>query len=156
MKNKQKTFMFVLIWASILWDSYQLWILKDREWLPGEPSVIAICTEKWKLFSPLTLWVFMNNTVHGVLQARILEPVAVPSPSNLPNRGTGVSWIAGGFFTSWAAREALTCTEGLGNKPLPLRWWPPCSRVGGLRHHLVALGEKKRLEVMLDGTRILL
>ena len=28
--------------------------------------------------------------------------------------------------------------------------------VGGLRHQLVALGEKKQSEMMLDGTRILL
>ena len=122
--------MFVLICTSILWDSYQLWILKDREWLPGEPSVIAICTEKWKSFSPVTLWDLMNNSVHGVLQARILEQVAVPfsKESSQPRNHTGVSCIAGGFFTSWATREALTCTEGLGNKSLLLHWWLPCSR----------------------------
>ena len=37
---------------------------------------------------------------------RILEWVAIPSPADLPDR-TGVSCIAGGFFTNWAIREAL-------------------------------------------------
>ena len=50
----------------------------------------------------------MNYTVHGILQARILEWVAVPfsrGPSQ-PRDWTQVSGLAGGFFTSWATREA--------------------------------------------------
>ena len=34
-----------------------------------------------------TLWDSMNYTVHGVLQARILEWITVPSPGDLPNPG---------------------------------------------------------------------
>ena len=42
----------------------------------------------------------MDYTVHGILQARILEWVAFPfSRGIFP---TQVSHIAGGFFTSWA------------------------------------------------------
>ena len=39
---------------------------------------------------------------------RILESVAYPfsSRSSWPRNGTGVSCIAGGFFTNWAMREA--------------------------------------------------
>ena len=46
--------------------------------------------------------------VHGVLQARILEWVAFPSSrgSLQPRDLTQVSGTAGGFFTSWAARDA--------------------------------------------------
>ena len=46
--------------------------------------------------------------MYGVLQARILEWVAVPfsGGSSQPRDGTQVSRIAGGFFTSWATREA--------------------------------------------------
>ena len=50
----------------------------------------------------------VDYTVHGILQARILEWVAVPfsrAPSQ-PRDRTQVSCIAGGFFTSWATREA--------------------------------------------------
>ena len=48
---------------------------------------------------------------HGILQARILEWVAYPfsrGTSQSRNR-TRVSCIAGGFFTSWATKEALDC-----------------------------------------------
>ena len=47
-------------------------------------------------------------TVHGILQARILEWVAIPFPkgSSEPRDRTQVFWIAGGFFTRWATREA--------------------------------------------------
>ena len=47
----------------------------------------------------------------GVLQARILEWVAMPSSrgSSQPRDQTQVSHIAGGFFTVWATREAQLC-----------------------------------------------
>ena len=43
----------------------------------------------------------MDYTVHGILQARILEWVAVPFSrgSSQPRDQTQVSHIAGGFFT---------------------------------------------------------
>ena len=56
----------------------------------------------------LTLCNLMDYTIHGILQARILEWVAFPF-----SRGSSqsmdqiqVSHIAGRFFTSWATREA--------------------------------------------------
>ena len=54
----------------------------------------------------------MDYTVHGILQARILEWVAFPFSRGLsqPMNWTQVSCIAGGFFTSLAIREALMCT----------------------------------------------
>ena len=47
-------------------------------------------------------------TVLAILQARILERVAFPfsTGSSQPRDQTQVSRIAGGFFTSWATREA--------------------------------------------------
>ena len=50
----------------------------------------------------------MDYTVHGILQARILEWVAFvfSRGSSQPRDQTQVSHIAGGFFTSWAIREA--------------------------------------------------
>ena len=49
----------------------------------------------------------MNYTVHGILQARILEWAAFPfsRASSQPRDWMQVSCIAGGFFTSWATRE---------------------------------------------------
>ena len=56
----------------------------------------------------LTLWNPMDYTVYGILQARILEWVAFPFSrgSSQPRDQTQVSRIAGGFFTSWATKEA--------------------------------------------------
>ena len=50
-----------------------------------------------------------DYTVHGILQARILEWVTVPFSrgSSQPRDETLVSCVAGRFFTSWATREAL-------------------------------------------------
>ena len=49
-----------------------------------------------------TLWDPMDYKVHEILQARILEWVAVPFSwgSSQPRDRTRVSCIAGGFFTS--------------------------------------------------------
>ena len=51
----------------------------------------------------------MAYTVHGILQARILEWGSFPfySRSSQPRDQTWVSCIADRFFTSWATREAL-------------------------------------------------
>ena len=56
----------------------------------------------------LTLCDPMDYRVHGILQARILEWVAFPffSRPSQPSDWTQVSRIAGGFFISWAPREA--------------------------------------------------
>ena len=56
----------------------------------------------WKLLS--YVWLFGLCTVHGILQARILEWVAFPfsRESSQPRDQTQASHIAGKFFTSWA------------------------------------------------------
>ena len=61
----------------------------------------------WKFFS--RAWLFVTPwIVNGILQARILEWVAFPSSrvSSQPRDRTQFSCIAGGFFTSWATKEA--------------------------------------------------
>ena len=72
--------------------------------------------------SCLTLCDPMDSTVHGILQARILEWVAFPFPrgSSKPRDQTLVSHIAGRFFTSWATR-VLPKTWMLTSGP---RKWP--------------------------------
>ena len=64
--------------------------------------------------SCLTLSNFMDcsrqaSLSMGILQARILERVAMPSSrgSSQPRGQTQVFCFAGGFFTDWATREAL-------------------------------------------------
>ena len=54
-----------------------------------------------------TLWDRMDYTIHGVLQARILEWVAFAffRGSSQPRNQTQVFHIADNFFTSLATRE---------------------------------------------------
>ena len=56
-----------------------------------------------------------GSSVHGILQARILEWVAVPfsSGSSQHRHQTQVSCTADRFFTVWATREAQKYWSGL-------------------------------------------
>ena len=61
--------------------------------------------------SCLTLCDLMDCTLHGILQAKILEWVAFSFSrgSSQPRDRTQVFCTAGGFLTSWATREAQLC-----------------------------------------------
>ena len=60
----------------------------------------------------------VDYTVHGILQSRILEWVAIPFSrgSSQPRDWVQVSCISGRFFTSWATREAQEYWSG---EPIP-------------------------------------
>ena len=62
----------------------------------------------------LTLCDPMDYTSHGILQARILEWVAIlfSRGSSQPRDRTQVSHLAGGFFASGATREAQEYWSG--------------------------------------------
>ena len=109
--------------------------------------------ERNKLLTHTTTWKWSEShsdlsdplwphgyTVHGVLQAIILEWVAFPFSrgSSQPRDRTQVSHIAGRFFTSWATRKAHTTMEEsqrnnalskklsiVSNRPWPI---PICSK----------------------------
>ena len=79
-------------------------------------TILCLCLEcfqslyvKWESLSHIQLCDPRDYTVHGMLQAWILEWVAFPFSrgSSQPSNWTGVSHIAGRFFTNWATREAL-------------------------------------------------
>ena len=62
---------------------------------------VKVAQSRTTLYDPI-------DCIHGILQARILEWIAVPfsrGPSQ-PRDGTQVSCIAGGFITLRASREA--------------------------------------------------
>ena len=76
-------------------------------------SKIVVFIE-WSEWVKVTQWCStlgdpMDYTIHGILQARILEWVTYhfSSGSSQPRNWTRVSWKAGGFYTNWAIREAL-------------------------------------------------
>ena len=82
------------------------------------------------------------SSVDGILQARIMEWVAISSSSrgsSQPRDRTLVSCIAGRFFILWATREALSCMT----HPFiicPYFWLGPPFKVsdfilGGLQNH---------------------
>ena len=58
-----------------------------------------------------------NSSVHGILQAIILEWVALPFSrgSSQSRDQTQVSHIADRFFTVWATKEAMSLSSGLFN-----------------------------------------
>ena len=62
--------------------------------------------------SSVTLWTAAHQAPLsiGILQARILEGVAIPFSRDLPNPGIEPAslCITGRFFTVWATREALS------------------------------------------------
>ena len=89
--------------------------------LSAQPSALEYNLEilLWLLWKWLScLWLFATPwsvyTVHRILQATILEWVVVPFSrgSSLPRDWPQVSRIAGGFFNSWATREAQEYRSG--------------------------------------------
>ena len=79
-------------------------VVKNIHWV----HILALKVKVKVTQSCLILCNPMEYTVHGILQARILEWVAFPFSrgSSQPRDRTQVSHIAGGFFTIWATREA--------------------------------------------------
>ena len=86
-------------WGKYSWYGIQCLILHDH---------YTRCLKVKVAQSRPTLCNPMDYTVHGILQAGILEWVAFPFSrgSSQPRDGTQVSLITGGFFTSCATREA--------------------------------------------------
>ena len=82
----------------------------------GENGTVLHCYSRWNesvsCSAVSTLWDPMDcsspgSSVHAILQARILEWVAIPfsSGSSQPRDRTQVSLIAGRFFTLWVTRK---------------------------------------------------
>ena len=85
-------------------QSVQLWLdVQDVAW-KLQVLVAQLCPT---LCDPMD-YSLPGSSVHGILQARILEWVAIPFSrgSSQPRDRTWFSCIAGGFFTVWATRAA--------------------------------------------------
>ena len=81
---------------------------KLSTWMYTEMNMLCLVARLCpKLCDPVN-HVTPGSSVHGILQVRILEWVAMPSsrgPSQLRDQ-TQVTLIAGGLFTIWTTREA--------------------------------------------------
>ena len=77
----------------------------------------GLVTKLW-LLRPHGLCSPPGSSIQGLLQARILERVAISFSrgSSQPRNWTRVSFTAGRFFTNWAMREALILVEKSSNK----------------------------------------
>ena len=126
--------------AEILYSmSYCVALPNTIQWCHVD-SLKLVTTEVFSMDGSLP-----DSSVHGILQARTLEWVAIPffSRSSQPSDRTQVSWIAGRFFTLWAIGEAhgsiytleiAKCYRlglGLSEEPavedLPAHYWAPSS-----------------------------
>ena len=102
---------------------YNTW----HEFIPSIFGIYGGWVSEWKLLSHI--WLFANpwtiHTVHGILQARILEWIAIPfsGESSLPRDWTQVSNTAGGFFTSWATRESSIILPIFNKRKFRLRYY---------------------------------
>ena len=91
------------------------------------PSIIVVSSESHSIVSdscdPMD-YSLPGSSVHGILQARILEWVAISFSrgSSLPKNQTQVSCIAGRFFTDWAMREAPSIMVFSNESVLHIRW----------------------------------
>ena len=82
-----------------------LYVIKSSTFMSRNSGGIHVLVKVTR--SCLTLWNPMDYTVHGILQARILEWVAFSFSrgSSQPRGWIQVSHIAGRFFNIWATRE---------------------------------------------------
>ena len=127
----------------IPWDfsvsSVQLFMVSDSLWPHGLQHARLPClspTPRACSNSCQTLCNPMNcsppgSSVHGILQARILKWVIIPSSRGSSQLGdqTCVSCIAGGFFTIWVTRESLANPSSTLIWFCPVWYWPAWSGV---------------------------
>ena len=113
------------------WKDSKVNLLRGKKshgfWLPKYiPAVSCVLSRSVMsdLFDPMDCSL-PGSSGHGILQARVLEWVAVPSSrgSSQPRDPPQVSGTAGGFFTLWATREALEMGSRVQTLALTLNCW---------------------------------
>ena len=111
---KGKYFHIMCVWKQCIWyfkRCFSASNLADLKASTAEFSifkVILLVTQPCRLF--VIPWISPpGSSVHGILQARVLVQGAIPFSrgSSRIRDQTQVSWIAGGFFTIWAALYEL-------------------------------------------------
>ena len=87
----------------------RVWVNSGSWWRTGRPGVLQFMGLQRVGHDWATELNWTEKLLSWILQARILEWVAFPffRVSSQPRDLTQVSRTAGGFFTSWATREAL-------------------------------------------------
>ena len=89
-------------------DSAPFWCCVGQCWVTPSPKSCCCCVCSRSVVSS-SLWLHgLLSSTHGILQARMLEWVAMPSPRGYyhPRAWTQVSPIAGGFFYLLSHQES--------------------------------------------------
>ena len=101
-------------WLDDVTNSINMSLCKLWEFVMGRESWHAAVHGVTKSQTQLSDWTELNcsppgSSVHGILQARTLEWVAIPFSRDLPNPGNepGSPALQADSFTVWATREAL-------------------------------------------------
>ena len=91
------------MWTYLQTMVYEV-LLLSHAWLFVTPWIVLSCPT---LRDPVD-YSLPGFSVHRILQARVLESVAIPffRVSSWPRDWTQISCIAGRFFIVWATREA--------------------------------------------------
>ena len=121
--------------------------------------VVASLLSRVQLFCNPTDCSLPGSSVHGTLQARILEWVASPFSrgSSQPRDWTLVSHNAGRFFTIWATREAQirSIYASTWCSPWPLHVPPPGRGEGWPAHGVLSCHHSEGRYLILWQVRIL-
>ena len=142
-----KVFVFVFPWTSTF---FLCELQENCLTFLNYSTVLYLVACVWHFVTPCTV-AFQAPLSMGILQARILEWVAMPSSreSSQPRDQTHVSRIAGGFFTIWATTEASDVTCSVSNQHLPTKrtcYWGDKIKLFPGRYLKVKNKKKKEME----------
>ena len=131
----------ILEWVAISWYYFLIMLLCLKSVLVTQSCLT--------LYNPMDCSP-PGSPVHGILQARILEWVAISFSrgSYRPRDQTQVSCTAGGFFIVWATREAKALPDFMGEvnwHDLPSCPWPQSTEL--LSQPLSLLGHLSAMSV---------
>ena len=127
------------------WQNYRSNRFSNNNW-----KVKVLATQSCLTLCDLMDCRLPGSYVHGILQAGVLERVAIPFSSKMsqPRDWTQVSCIAGRFFTIWATRKAQIFNNKWRNAILSIQMGIPHP---GISHVWQVLG--KEVESSLLGLR---
>ena len=110
--------------------SYQQNPARMRQWKKVKALVTQLCPTCFNRMN----WALLGFSVHGILQARILEWAAIPFSrrSSPPRDRTSVSCIGRGILFLLSLQGSLLSLQGSvcqqrSKKDRGGRWWPGCS-----------------------------
>ena len=127
------------------WEKLQISSVITLLWSPGAPAPPALNV-------PMDCSL-PGSSGHGIFQARILEWVAMSFSrgSSQPRNWTGVSCIAGRFFTNWVTREAPTHSSPLLSAAPPRALCPRTQHLWSLSLSLFRLLTSHSLILQMPG-----